>query len=196
MMTAERSNTAKRMTLKEWGDLPDDVYAELVDGVLVEDEMTTEVHDGLMMYLGAFFFGWVQPRGGFVYPSERKYGVARYTGRKPDVSVFFAGTKGITGSARVTMAPADIAIEIVTPTPRDIRRDRVEKRRDYARVGIRWYWIVDPVLRTVEILELGPKGRYEHVRDASTGKLRVPGCRGLVLDVDALWHEADRASRK
>ena len=90
------------MTLKEWGDLPDDVYAELVNGVLVEDEMTTEIHDGLATFLGALFFSWVQPNGGFVY-FERKYGVSRNTGRKPDVSVFLGSTPRVTGSARVTM---------------------------------------------------------------------------------------------
>jgi Uma2 family endonuclease len=193
MMTAERRHTTQTMTLKQWGELPDDVYAELVDGVLVEDEMTTEVHDAILTFLNGLFRSWVRPRGGFVF-FERKYGVARNTGRKPDVSVFLPGTKGLTGTARVTMAPADIAIEVITPTPRDIRRDRIEKRREYARFGIRWYWLVDPSLRTIEILELSSKGRYEHVLDGSTGKLRVPGCRGLVLDLDELWREVDSLS--
>jgi Uma2 family endonuclease len=188
MVKAKRLNAHHGMTLKEWGELPDDVYAELVDGVLVDDEMTTEQHDGLMSYLGFFFSKWVLPAGGKVF-FERKFGVSRTRGRKPDVSAFLPGTAGVTGSARVTMAPADIAIEIVTATPRDIRRDRVEKRRDYAHFGIRWYWIVDPSLQTVEILGLGANGRYEHVADGSTGKLRVPGCRGRVLDLDELWRQ-------
>jgi Uma2 family endonuclease len=194
MMTAERRSSGQAMTLKQWGELPDDVNAELVDGVLVEDEMATEVHDTILTFLNRLFGNWVRPRGGFVF-FERKYGVARNTGRKPDVSVFLPGSKGLTGTARVTMAPADIAVEVITPTPRDIRRDRVEKRREYAHFGIRWYWLVDPSLRTVEILERSPKGRYEHVLDGTTGKLRVPGCRGLVLNLDDLWREVDSLSQ-
>jgi Uma2 family endonuclease len=184
-MRAKRLRVDHGMTLKEWGELPEDTYAELVDGVLVDDEMTTESHDALQLYLGALFLGFVGERGAVFV--ERKLGISRHTGRKPDVAVFLPGTRGVTGSARVTMAPPDITIEIVTPTPRDIRRDRVEKRRDYARIGVRWYWLVDPSLRTVEILQLSPKGRYEHVTDGSTGKLRIPGCRGLVLDLDRMW---------
>jgi Uma2 family endonuclease len=193
-MKARRLRVAPGMTLKEWGELPDDVYAELVDGVLVDDEMTTLAHDVLAMYLAAFFERWVDPRGGIVV-CERKFGVSRTTGRKPDVSVFLANTKALSASARVTMSPPDIAIEVVTSTPRDIRRDRIEKRREYARFGIRWYWIVDPSLRSVEILGLGARGRYEHVGDGSTGKLRVPGCRGLVLDLDKLWQRQERLAK-
>jgi Uma2 family endonuclease len=186
---AKRLQTVSRMTLKEWGELPEDADVELVDGVLVDDEVTTETHDLIASYVAAVFWDFVKARGG-VAIVERKYGVGRYTGRKPDVSVFLPGTKGLTGSARVTMAPPDIAVEVITPTPRDTRRDRVEKRREYAKFGIRWYWVIDPALRTIEVLGLARNGRYEHVADASSGKLRVPGCRGLVLDVDALWRIA------
>jgi Uma2 family endonuclease len=188
LMKAARVRTDKGITLKEWGELPEEVCAELVDGVLVEDEMTTGAHDVLMSYLAHFFSSWVLPHGGRVL-FERKFGISRNRGRKPDVSVFLPGTRGFVLSERVTTAPPDIAIEIITPTPRDIRRDRVEKRRDYAKLGVRWYWIVDPTLETVEILELGKSGRYEHLADGATGRLRVPGCRGRALDLDALWRQ-------
>lgn len=192
-MKAKRLRVDHRMTLQEWGDLPEDTFAELVDGVLVDDEMTTETHDALQLYIGALFLKFVGERGSVFV--ERKLGISRHTGRKPDVAVFLPGTKGVTGSARVTMAAPDIAIEVITATPRCIRRDRVEKRRDYAKLGVRWYWLVDPSLHTVEILQLGPNGRYEHVTDGSSGKLRVPGCHGLVLDLDRMWRTAMASKR-
>jgi Uma2 family endonuclease len=83
--------------------------------------------------------------------------------------------------------PPDLMVEVVSPTPRDGRRDRVEKLRDYATFGVRWYWIVDPRLRTLEILKLGDDGHDTTLVSASEGVVDVPGCEGLALNLDALW---------
>ncbi|MEW6269794.1 MAG: Uma2 family endonuclease [Thermodesulfobacteriota bacterium] len=73
------------------------------------------------------------------------------------------------------------------------RRDRVEKLAEYAAFGIPWYWIVDWQPRTLEIFARGPDGRYALALEASGGTQRdVPGCAGLVLDLDDLWVRVDR----
>jgi len=68
----------------------------------------------------------------------------------------------------------------------------VEKLADYAAFGVSWYCLLDPQLRSLEILDLDAQGRYLHVLGASTGTLRqIPGCAGLTLDLDVLWAEID-----
>lgn len=54
-----------------------------------------------------------------------------------------------------------------------------------------------PELRSLEILELGADGRYVHALGATSGVIDpVPGCEGLVLDLDALGDEVERLAPK
>ena len=115
-------------------------------------------------------------------------------GRKPDLSVFLPPALPALSDTLVRVPPS-LAVEIVSPRPRDALRDRVEKLADYARAGVRYYCILDPQLRSLEVYELGRDGRYAVALSAARGRVRVPGCPGLVLNLGALWDEVDAAER-
>ncbi len=184
----------RTMTLEEWADLDEDVEGELVDGLLEEEEMPTYLHELVVMWLAVMLREWAIKRDGFVTGSEIKIAVGPRRGRKPDVSVFLGAARPKLLDTLVRVAP-HLVVEVVSQRPRDARRDRIEKLRDYAHAGVRWYWIVDPQLRTLEILSLEHGRRYAHALDASQGRLRkVPGCPGLTLDLDALWSEVESAA--
>jgi Uma2 family endonuclease len=126
-----------------------------------------------------------------VAASDSRFGVSATRGRKPDVSVYFPGRRP-PAIGLITMAP-DIMIEVVSPRPRDARRDRIEKMAEYAGFGVPYYWILDPQARTLEIFELAGDGRYAQALGAADGVVgEVPGCDGLSLDLDGLWAETDR----
>ncbi len=180
------------MSLGEWGSLPENQPGEWVDGLLVEDEVPSYIHEFLVALLAHLFVDWIVPRGGLVAGSDAKFAVGTGRGRKPDLTVYLPGSP-FPAAQGVISAPPDVAVEIVSPTPRDGRRDRVEKMAEYAGFGIRYYWILDPQLRSLEILELGPDERYSHALGASEGVLeRVPGCEGLTVDLEDLWAKIDR----
>lgn len=193
MVTAAvRHRAGRRMSLARWADLPDDIDGELVDGVLVEEEMPSALHELIVSWLTALLALWGDPRGAIVLGSGARYAVGRWRGRKPDLAVYLPGVPR-PPEAGLIHVPPSIAVEVVSPSPRDQRRDRLDKVHEYARFGIRWYWILDPQLRSLEVLERGGDGRYVHVLGASGGQLkRVPGCRGLKLDLDALWARIDQ----
>jgi len=183
------------MTLTEWGDLDEDVEGELVDGVLEEEEMATFLHEIVVAWLMPALRAWARPRGGFVTGSETKVVVGPRRGRKPDLTIHLRGrTPGLLDT--LVRAAPHVVVEVISPRPRDARRDRIEKIGDYASAGIAYYWMLDPQLRTLEVLRLEKNGHYGVVLSRSAGKARVPGCSGLVLDLDDLWTEVDEAEGK
>jgi len=160
------------LTLEQWAAMPEDEPGELVDGRLEEEEMPDFVHELIVTWLGHAFRSWLSGLGGFVGGSGVKFAVGLRRG--------------------LVRLPPDIVVEVISPRPADVRRDRVEKMNDYAAFGVRWYWLIDPEPRSVEVFERGADARYVRALGASGDALAaVPGCEGLVLDLPALWREVD-----
>ena len=179
------------MSVDEWLALPEDEEGELVGGRLVEEEVPDAVHELAVSWFIRTLGAWLG-NAGFVFPSDLKILTTPQTGRKPDVSVFLDGRPAPPRRGAIR-TPADILIEVVSPTPRDERRDRVEKMAEYAAFGIRYYWLVDPALGSFEIFERNAAGQYVKVVGTTGGRVDpVPGCAGLVIDLDALWAELTR----
>jgi Uma2 family endonuclease len=178
------------MALGEWAALPEDEHGELVDEIIVEEEAPEATHESVVAWLVVALWAWVKPRGGFVFGSELKIAVRPRRGRKPDLSLYLPGVPHPGPRGLVTVAPS-IVVEVISSSPGDARRDRIEKPEDYAAFGVRFYWLVDPRSRTLEIFELGPDGRYARALGAADGAVDVPGCPELRLDLDALWAEVD-----
>ena len=186
-----------RMTLEEWAALDEDEPGEIVDGVLVEDEVPSTIHELVVSWLNEVLRGWGRAHRALVFGSGVKLAVAARRGRMPDLVVYHAGTPRPSPYGLVRAAPS-LVVEVVSPSAKDERRDRVDKLAEYAALGVRWYWLVDPELRSFEILELSDGGstaagaRYSHAAAATEGRLDpVPGCEGLFIDVGGLWAEVD-----
>ena len=188
----DHAEPLRAMSLEEWAALDEDEPGELVDGLLEEEEVPSYLHELVVSWLIRSLGAWVVPRGGFVFGSEAKIAVGPRRGRKPDVVLWLPGSTRPAANDSIARTPPDLVVEVITPTPRDGRRDRVEKKNDYAAAGVGQYWIVDPSLRTLEILVRNADGRFVDELAASEGAHPAPGLEGLVIDLDALWAEADR----
>jgi len=181
-----------QLSLLEWAALADDVEGELVDGRLTEEEVPDPVHALAASWLLACLRRWLEGRGGFVFDADVRLAVSATQGRKADGSVYLPG-RPPPPRRGLLRAPPDIVIEVVSPTPRDERRDRIEKMSEYAAFGVSYHWLVDPALGSFEVFRLGPEQRYTKLVGATGGCVGDwPGLDGLVVDVDALWSELDR----
>jgi Uma2 family endonuclease len=194
-MTEASVTSQAALSMEAWGMLPEDDEGELVDGLLVEEEMATIIHETVVSILNALFRIWLAQRG-LVGGSNAKFRVSSQRGRKPDLYVYLPGSRLPPADAPVIDLPPDIMVEVVSAGRTDQRRDRIDKLPEYERFGVRFYWLVDPELRSFEILELGRDGRYVHAVTASRGRIDdIPGCPGLTVDLDALWSEVDRIAQ-
>ena len=192
LLPVHATATVERMTVQAWAALPEDEPGELCDGRLEGEEEPDLTHATTVSWLAAVLRAWAIATDGFVFGSEVKYALSQFRGRKPDLSAFFPGRPPLPRRGAVAVAP-DLAVEVMSPAPSDQRRDRITKLAEYAAFGVRFYWMLDPSARTLEILELGTDRRYVHALAAADGKLsEIPGCAGLVIDLDELWREIDR----
>jgi Uma2 family endonuclease len=84
-----------------------------------------------------------------------------------------------------TLAP-DWVCEVLSP--RTAKTDRTKKLAIYARERVRWAWLVDPLLHTLEVLRHDGEhwallGTY-----ADEAKLRAEPFDAIELELGALWH--------
>lgn len=176
------------LTLDEWRDLPEDVPGELVEGRLVEEEMPDPLHELIVAWLARMLGNWSDHA--IVLGSETRFALSAAHGRKPDLTVYLGGRRP--PARGVVDVPPDIAVEVVSPSPRDQRRDRQDKMAEYAAFGIPFYWIVDPQQRRLEIYERTDDGGYAPRVRVSRGRIAsVPGCPGFDIDLDAMWAKVD-----
>jgi len=190
-LASKHSPQGRTLDLEAWAALPEDEGGELVDGFVAEEEVPDPIHGLAVSWLITLFRIWLGDRGGFVFDSDVKFVVSPTRGRKPDVSVYFPARPAPPRRGALR-EPPDIMVEVVSPSPADERRDRVEKMDEYAAFGVHYYWLVDPALGSLEIFEL-IAGRFTRCVAATAGVLRdVPGCPGLEVDLDRLWAELAR----
>ncbi len=82
---------------------------------------------------------------------------------------------------------ADLVMEVVSSDRRSHARDYEDKRRDYAKAGIREYWIVDPAEKRITVLALVENSYAEHGVFAVGGRATSKLLAGFDVDVDATF---------
>ncbi|MEK6289240.1 MAG: Uma2 family endonuclease [Acidobacteriota bacterium] len=111
---------------------------------------------------------------------------SEFSGVIPDI-VFFSNERRdeIASTERIMGAP-DLIIEIISPGSENDRRDRVAKRQLYGKYGVKEYWVVDPLQRTIEIYcRVGRNLKLQTVlreQDELTSSL-LPGFSCKVADI-------------
>lgn len=156
-VTTALPRAGDRMTLDQWRALPDDDQRiELVEGVVVVPPAApTEGHQTLVTEL-VFLLRQRCPTTMKVLVGPLGVLVpTRNSALQPDLVVL----------PRADQQDPDrlplLVVEVHSPSTRG--RDKVEKRRVYAARGVASYWLIDPRVPSLRVLELGDLGEYVEV---------------------------------
>lgn len=186
-VAARELNTNLRMSWEEFLEWADDqTHAEWVDGEVIPMSPATLLHTDIQQFLLALFRLYAESRsGGTVLGDPFLMHLPRQKrGRIPDV--FYVSTQrlGLLKDTYMSDA-ADIAVEIVSPD--SIRRDRVEKMKEYELAGVREYWLIDLTMRTAEFFILGVDEKYSKATLEEDGVFRSTVLEGFWLNANWFW---------
>lgn len=146
-------------------------------------EMPSPMHQLLLAFLYRLLFQWTTERQAgelFFAPLPLQVEPRRY--REPDLMFVAAAHANWIEAQR--LVGADLVVEVVSG---DRERDFVDKRADYARLGVAEYWIVDPRDEQVHVLTLAGDAYAVHGvfgRGQAATSVLLPG---FTADVDAVF---------
>lgn len=170
----------KLYTETDYYNLPEDVRAELIDGQIYYQAAPNRIHQKILMSVSKTIANYIDTKGGSceVYPAPFavKLGEDRKTIVEPDISVICAPNKltdrGCTG------AP-DWIIEIVSSG--NSSHDYIRKLNLYADAGVREYWIVNPINKSIYVYHL-EETKFETTAYTFQDKIKVSIYDGLWID--------------
>ena len=145
---------SKTVTYEEWLRMPEVKGAkeEVVNGEIRIMPAPSWNHSEILDNLRDLFAPQVDRRKVRVKTSLFDLIIRRQplTAREPDLAVFDASTI-VEKDGRIHSAP-QLVVEVRSPS--NTRREREEKRRDYAALGVPEMWELDPEDRTAEVFYL------------------------------------------
>jgi Uma2 family endonuclease len=146
-------------TYDDLAQLPDDGKRyELADGELIVSPAPATYHQRVSARFGNLLFraedaGWGRM---FAAPTDVHFG--RYQVVQPDLLFISNDRLEIIEPQYIAGGP-DLVIEILSPRTRD--HDLGWKKTLYARESVHFYWVADPIAKTVQPLTLGARGYDE-----------------------------------
>ncbi len=180
--------TSVKMTLAEFLDYDDgtDTLYELENGELIPMPSESEINRRIAMFLLAYFLQLGIPYYRLTMKTEVAVSGSRVSVRVPDLLVLSEDlAMALEGASRsivlMDMPPPLLVVEVVSPNQE--KRDYRYKRSEYAARGIAEYWIVDPILQKVTVLEW-VEGLYEEKVYAGESSIVSPVLGNLELTVD------------
>jgi Uma2 family endonuclease len=180
--------TTRRATYEDLCEVPDHKVAEILDGELIVTPRPALRHARASSALGGHL--WAPFEGGRGGPGGWRILDEPELHLTDDIVVpDLAGWRRerlavVPDAAYMTLAP-DWVCEVLSPTTERI--DRSRKMRVYAREGVLHMWLLDPIVRTLEVLRLEGARWVVLTTHSDTDVVRVEPFEATEIDLTTLW---------
>jgi Uma2 family endonuclease len=179
-----------RATYADIEALPENVVGEIIDGELFVQPRPAMPHASAASNLGGMLFGPFRlgngGPGGWIIIDEPEL----HLGSAPDVLVpDIAGWRRsrlpeVPSTPALTLAP-DWVCEVLSPST--AIKDRKRKMPIYAREGVGHVWLLDPVLKTLEVFRLESSRWILVDTFAEDERVRAEPFDALELELSIVW---------
>lgn len=160
-MSVSRAALKKPATLADYLAQPEDLRVELIQGALVERELTGPKHGRALLRLGSSVTARFDRKPGGKFPGGWWIvsDVAVQFGEevlRPDLAGWRREQHASFPTERPVVLRPDWVCEVLSPS--NARTDRVEKLRTYHHAMVPHYWLVDPEEQTLTVFRYGDGG--------------------------------------
>ena len=158
--------------------------AEFINGVALFHSPTTLRHTIVRQNLTAVLRSWIIPRRLGTVLDEKALCAFRRNDYEPDIACFSAEQAAQFSPDQSLFPVPSLIVEVLSASTE--ANDRGVKFDDYARSGVREYWLVDPSAETVEIY-VGANSAFEWMEMGPAGRLRSRLLEGLEFALRATF---------
>jgi Uma2 family endonuclease len=178
-----------RMTAKQFLDLPEDpdkTRYELMHGEVIVSPSPNLDHAFVSRNLSFLLLDHVRKHslGEIIQDTDTYFGPEDV--RRPDIMFFSTARRHFVGDNYLE-GPPDLCVEILSPSNRHV--DRGDKFELYRDAGVTFYWIFDPMLKTVEAYRLQGKDYVEAGTGKDNDRLRLPPFEDLEINLAEIWRQ-------
>lgn len=156
----ENRSIPVRLTYADLCRLPEDgMRHELIDGEHYMSPSPTFRHQIVAMNVAGLMFAFLREhRLGRVLMAPLDVLLSNFDVVEPDVLYISEQRLRRQNDDRYLTEAPDLVVEVLSPSSRQV--DRGAKHRLYERYGAAEYWIIDPLLETIQVFRL-EHGRFE-----------------------------------
>jgi Uma2 family endonuclease len=180
----------KKATDEDLYGIPENMTGEIVDGELILTPRPTRGHADAAVSLGAelvppYRFGRGGPGGWLIYHEpELHLGEDILV---PDLAGWRRERFSTPREEHRFTVPPDWVCEILSPST--ARNDRTKKMRIYAQHEVRYAWLIDPILATLEVFRLESDKWLLLDVFSENARVRVEPFREIEIDLGNFWTE-------